>query len=252
LARTKKILFVEGMNDFRTLRRFAKVIGLNELSAGTDLTAFESGGFSSWERIRSFAWGVKRAIDTGILMFAVYDRDYYCDEEIAHISGELVKELTGAAFLERKEMENYLLHVDVLQRALNRQVETRNKRHDIKISSSKSMEQYLAEITDDERLDAQSQYLAKKIAFHKGSSVDHSTLGKQAMQQFEERWKTLAVRLQVVPGKTVLKALREAIQKDLGVNLTDVQIIDEFRATEIPEDLRDLLARIEVFRRTTK
>lgn len=249
LARTKKIIFVEGLDDFRTLRRFAKLLGLTELAAGSDLTAFESGGFSSWERIRSFAWGMKRAIDANIKIFAVYDRDYYCAEEISEISIELMKELTDAVILERKEMENYLLHVDVLQRTLDKQLAVRNKRLGTSASASKGIEQYLLEITDKERIDAQSQYLAKKLAFHKGSHIDQSTLSKEVMQHFEECWRTLPTRLEIVPGKTVLRSLREVIQTEVGVSLTDVQIIDEFTQPEVPVDLRSLLARLDTFRR---
>ncbi len=252
LARTKKIVFVEGFDDFRTLRRFAKLLGHSELAAGSGVTAFESGGFSSWERIRSFAWGVKRAIDAGIKMFAIYDRDYYCDEEVAQISSELTKELTDAAILGCKEMENYLLNVNVLQRTLDRQIEIRNRRLGANVTASKSVEQYLLDITERERIDAQSQYLAKKMLFHKGSSIDHSTLSKQVMQHFENCWKVLPNRLRIVPGKTVLRALRDSIQTDLGVNLTDVQIIDEFRPTEVPDDLRSILDRLERFRQASK
>lgn len=57
LARTKKILFVEGMGDYKIIRRFAKSLGLQELFSATDITAFESGGFSSWKRVGSLAWG---------------------------------------------------------------------------------------------------------------------------------------------------------------------------------------------------
>ena len=81
-------------------------------------------------------------------------------------------------------MENYLLDVDVLQRTLDKQIAARNKRVGTSVTASKSVEQYLLEITDKERIDAQSQYLAKKIAFHKGSHIDHSTiLGNQASRR---------------------------------------------------------------------
>lgn len=66
LARTKKIVFVEGHDDFKTLRRFSKIIGFDDLSTGNDLTAFESGGFGSWEKIKAFAWGARRTIDANI------------------------------------------------------------------------------------------------------------------------------------------------------------------------------------------
>lgn len=248
LARTKKIVFVEGDNDFKTLRRFAKVLGFDQLSTGNDLTHFESRGFSSWEKVKSFAWGAKRTIDANLRIFAIYDRDYYCDEEIFAIENELKKELTDAQILARKEMENYLLNVDVLQRVLDKQLDAKSKRADIVTKASKSIGQYLEEITAENRLDAQAQYVSKKLEFHKSSGKDSSTLSKQAFQEFEEKWNDMRTRMCIVPGKIVLRSLRDAVRTDLGVNLTDIQIIDEHLRHEIPNDLVALISRLEAFR----
>lgn len=249
LARTKKIVFVEGNNDFKTIRRFAKALGFDELSTGNDLTPFESGGFSSWEKVKSFAWGAKRTIDANLKIFAIYDRDYYCDEEILEIQNDLKKELTDAQILARKEMENYLLDIDVLHRVLEKQLDAKSKRTGIVASSSKTIEQYLIEITDEKRLDAQAQYVAKKLDFHKNSGKDNSTLSKPAFQDFEKKWSNIRTRMGIVPGKIVLRELRDAVQTDLGINLTDIQIIDEYRAAEIPGDMQSLIARLDAFRK---
>lgn len=249
LARTKKIVFVEGYKDFKTLRRFAKALGFEEISSGNDLTAFESGGFSSWEKVRSFAWGAKRTIDANIKIFAIYDRDYYCDEQLAEIESELRKELSDAQILARKEMENYLLNVEVLQRVMEKQLDQKNKRQNTLTVPSKTVKQYLAEITEAERIDAQSQYVAKKLAHHKNSAKDASSNSKQAIQEFENKWADIRERMSIVPGKSVLRALRDAVQSDLGINLTDFQIIDEYRETEIPVDLKELISRLEAFRK---
>lgn len=249
LARTKKIVFVEGDNDFKTLRRFAKVLGFDQLSTGNDLTPFESGGFSSWEKVKSFAWGAKRTIDANLKIFAIYDRDYYCDEEILAIENDLKRELTDAQILVRKEMENYLLNIDVLQRVLDKQLDAKSTRTGIVTKASKSIEQYLTEIAAESRLDAQAQYVAKKLDFHKGSGKDNSTLSKSAFQEFENRWSDMRTRMCIVPGKIVLRSLRDAVRTDLGVNLTDIQIIDEHQRHEIPSDLTALISRLEAFRR---
>jgi len=249
LARTKKIVFVEGNNDFKTLRRFAKALGFDELSVGNDLTAFESGGFSSWEKVKSFAWGAKRTIDANIKIFAIYDRDYYCDEQVVEIESELRKELSDAQILARKEMENYLLDVEVLQRVMEKQLDQKNKRQGTLTVPTKTVEQYLTEITESERIDAQSQYVAKKLSHHKHSVKDASTLSKQAIQEFEKKWTDIRLRMSIVPGKSVLRALRDTVQSDLGINLTDIQIIDEYRETEIPSDLKALISRLEAFRK---
>lgn len=248
LARTKKIVFVEGDSDFKTLRRFAKVLGFNELSTGNDLTAFESGGFSSWEKVKSFAWGAKRTIDSNIKIFAIYDRDYYCEEQLSEILADLRKELSDAEILGRKEMENYLLDIDVLQRVLEKQVDQKNKRLGTTTSPSKTIAEYIITISEEHRIDAQSQYVAKKLAFHKRSEKDGSTLSKQSIQEFESKWGDIRTRMSVVPGKVMLRALRDAVQTDIGVNLTDIQIIDEYRENEIPHDLKSLIERLEAFR----
>ncbi|MCY1457545.1 hypothetical protein D9M71_748500 [compost metagenome] len=56
--------------------------------------------------------------------------------------------------------------------------------------------------------------------------------------------------MQVVPGKTTLRLLRDAIQTDYNVNMTDVQIIDEFKEDEVPADLRELIINLDAFRKT--
>ena len=248
LARTKRILFVEGHDDFKTLRRFAKVLGFDELSTGNDVTAFDSGGFTSWEKVKSFAWGAKRTIDSRMKIYAVYDRDYFCDEEIANISMELGKELTGSHILARKEMENYLLEIDVLQRVLLKQLDQKNKRQGTATKQTKSVGQYLTELTEPFRIEVQSQYLARKLAFLRSSGTDASTVSIQVVQAFEKRWSNIKERMCIVPGKSVLRALRDAVQTDLGINLTLIQIVDEFKPTEVSADLRNLLESLEGFR----
>lgn len=248
LARTKKILFVEGMGDYKSIRRFARNIGLNDLASGNDLTAFESGGFSSWEKIKSFAWGVKNTIDADMKLFAVYDRDYYCDEEIGEILDSLKAELTHAHIHQRKEIENHLLVIPVLERVLYKQVAHRNKQSGQAVQVEKEISQYLDEITNDLKVDAQSQYIAKRISYHQGKGIDTGTISREAIEVFEKLWGNIDTRMEVVPGKTTLRLLRGAIQEDYSVNLSDVKIIDEFEKEEIPTDLLQLIYDMENFR----
>lgn len=248
LARTKKILFVEGMDDYKRIRRFAKKLGRDELAAGNQVTAFESGGFSSWEKIRSFAWGLKNTINASISIFAVYDRDYYCSEEIEATLASLRAELTFAHVHQRKEMENYLLVIPVLERALLQQIEARNRRSGETQAIVKTVRGYLEEISDDLRQDAQAQYMAKRTAFHGGRSIDASTLNREAIREFETAWADLDSRMEIVPGKATLRRLRDAIQAHYKINLTDVKIIDAFERVEVPEDLRRLVEQLEKFR----
>ncbi|QCG48978.1 ATP-dependent nuclease [Aeromonas schubertii] len=248
LARTKKILFVEGMSDYKSVRRFAKNLGLHDLASGNNLTAFESGGFSSWEKIKSFAWGVKNTIDAKMKLFAIYDRDYYCQEEIDSILDSLKAELSHAHIHRRKEMENYLLVIPVLERVLAKQLESKRRRSGENIEIKKEISDYLEEITEGLKVESQSQYIAKRISHQQGNGLDTGTISRQAIEAFESKWRDINHRMEVVPGKTTLRLLRGAIQEDYKVNLTDVQIIDEFTSEEIPGDLLQLIDQLEAFR----
>ncbi|TXX97373.1 AAA family ATPase [Vibrio mimicus] len=248
LARTKKILFVEGMSDYKSIRRFAKNMGFNDLASGNDLTSFESGGFSSWEKILSFAWGVKSTIDSSLKLFAVYDRDYYCQDQIDEITKKLSAELSFSHIHNRKEMENYLLIIPVLERAFIKRIHAREQIVGSIIKIERSIKDYLIEITEKIKLDVQSQYISKRMDFNTGKGLDTSTISRKAIEDFEQLWSNLDTRMGIVPGKTTIRMLRSLIQDDYKVNLTDFQIIDEFKNNEIPEDLSNLIRKLELFR----
>ncbi|NYQ85962.1 hypothetical protein [Escherichia coli] len=52
----------------------------------------------------------------------------------------------------------------------------------------------------------------------------------------------------IVPGKILIRKIRDKIQIEHGVNLTDYQIIYEYKEDEIPTDLIDLIKEIDGFR----
>lgn len=250
LARTKKILFVEGLGDYKIIRRFAKIIGLQELFSGYEITAFESGGFSSWERVKSLAWGLQHTLGADIKIGAVYDRDYWCDAQIAETEQELSDNLYFAHIHKMKEIENYLLNPSVLNRALKKHTAEKNNRSSTSIEINESIENILYLITEPLRIDTQSQYVGKYIEYMKKveNGLDQTTLTGNAIRIFEEKWRNLDTRLMIVSGKRTLKDLRGYISERWSITLTDIRIIDEFSKNEVPHDLRDLIDILEKYR----
>lgn len=252
LARTQRILFVEGMKDFKIIRRFAKVAGYQEVSSGTDITAFESGGFSSWERVRSLAWGIKNTFGANFKISAVYDHDYWCDEEIADKSSQLNDVLSFAHIHNKKEIENYLLNIDVLERAFEKSVQDRARRNSINYVVTKSIKDVLCELTELHKNDFQSQYVTKYQTYHKtiSPSLDASSLVSSALTSFEKKWGDICMRMDIVCGKIILSELREYLSMNYKISLTDAKIIEEFKKREIPTDMMELINKLEVFRTT--
>ena len=248
LARTRKVIFVEGINDYKLIRRFARNLGYEELASGNDLTPFESGGFSSWGKVKALSWGLSKTLGANIPIAAVYDRDYFCDEHIEEIYKELSLELKLAHIHIRKEIENYLLVPTVLERVLDKVIKERERRSQTVIEKSETATEILNRLTEKEKTKIQAQYIAKRNEFLKKTGKDAATITAETISQFEAKWMCLEERVQIVPGKQMLRMLREEIQKLYSVNLTDIRIVDEFLNKEMPEDLVRLIENLESFR----
>ncbi|CZF82456.1 hypothetical protein GCE9029_03242 [Grimontia celer] len=250
LARTKKVLFVEGMGDYKVIRRFARKMGFIELASGSDITPFESGGYSSWERVRSLAWGIKNTLGADIKIAAVYDHDYWCEEEVEETLNDLNSNLSFAHIHQRKEIENYLLVPSVLQRLLVKLVKERNSRKGFDLQVDEEVICILDELSTKYKNDLQGQYIGRYTQFHqkKGSPEDISTLTSNAIDIFDKKWSDISLRMEIVCGKKVLKDLRSYISDKWSVTLTDIKIIDEFNGIEIPNDMRSLVDTLDRYR----
>ncbi len=194
LARSWKVVFMKGESDYKILRRFASRLGLHELSAGVGLTMLPSGGFGSWRRVTTLAAGISDVLGAPLTIAAIYDRDYFCDEEVAQVKLELSQALSLAHVHSRKEIENYLLVPRILSRALQRAMRSRQQ----PISASYSEEEIrsiLLELTEARKQDIQSQFIAKRIDYLKPSRRDTATLTMETLMLFELRWSSLDTRL---------------------------------------------------------
>jgi len=248
LARTRKIIFVEGINDYKLIRRFARRLDYEKLSAGNDLTSLESGGFSSWSKIKALSWGLSKTLKAIIPIAAIYDRDFYCEEYINEIDIELSLELRLAHIHKRKEIENYLLVPSVLERVLEKTIKEREKRSQNPIARGEDIKSILDRITEQEKNKFQAQYIAKRTDFLQKTGKDSATITRETLEWFDAKWKYLEKRMEIISGKQILKMLRDEVQTLYCVNLTDIKIIDEFTRNEIPNDLVSLIERLEVFR----
>jgi hypothetical protein len=248
LAKSRRVLFVEGLDDFRLIRRFARKLGMQELSSGIGLTPLASGGFGSWERITILASGIADALGAPLMIGAIYDRDYFCDEQIADVLQALETNLKMACVLDRKEIENYLLVPSALDRATIRTLNARRERGAKKTVATIDSAGLLEDITRPLREDVLSQLMARRHDHLHRTGQDRSSLYKDVLNAFDRRWASLSTRIALVPGKEVLRLFRQRVQELHGVTLTDARIAESISREDIPGDMRRVLDRLENFR----
>ena len=248
LARTGRLLYIEGSNDGKILRRFARKLGLVELASGNDITMIESEGFSSWKKIEASAWAFEKALQGQFRIGAVFDRDYFSNEEIEIVLQKLSIRFPAVYIHDRKEIENYMLVPGPLNRAIQKTIRERNRKMGIDNSGDFDVVQELISISDENKSDIMSQLIGKRSDFIRTTGKDTSTVTREVLDSVEDRWANLESRLALVPGKKVLRRLREKLKTHYSINLTDIRIIDEFRTDEIPADLVRLLRNLDTFR----
>ncbi|MFY0529522.1 ATP-dependent nuclease [Archangium gephyra] len=250
LARTRRVLFVEG-EDFRILRRFARRLGLGELSNGNDLTVVPIGGFANWEKVVGVGWGIGRTLGRPLSLSIVLDRDYRADAEIEDVRVKLAAHLQFVHLHQRKEVENYLLVTEPLARAASAASRERARRTGVAAAEIPDIQALLMEIAGSFQGEVLSQYLSRRQASEQRGGIDAATAINRVLSEFHARWSTFEGRMELVPGKRCLAALNQRLQEQHKIQVTATAIIDAFHIDEVPVEVRDLLAGLDAFRQRT-
>ena len=246
LVRTRHVLFLEGEEDYKILRRWARTLGFDQLAAGAGLVTFPYGGFPSPDGLRELCRGIVAAVGDGekLLYAGVFDRDYRGDDEVDAVEEALEKSLAYAHILYRKEVENYLLLPQVLDRAITLEVQRRRDRGSL-IESPEPAAVILALVTEEFRLEIESLYVGKRLEYRQGPA---QPTREQLLAEFARRWDQLDVRLGLVPGKRVFSRFLDYCQDRFRFSLSKTAVLSAFRRDDVPFELFQVVKELDNFR----
>ncbi len=238
LAKTRRVVFVEGQ-DFQLLSKFAHKVGNTQVGNRSDFAVVAIDGFNP-ERVRNLKIGMETTLGGKILAAAILDKDYRSEKERIWIEKEC-KSFCDLAKIHRcKEIENFLLVPDAINRSAERKVLDQAKRSGKPASAfSPFASTFLDGFCQEKKSYIQAQYLAMRRQFEKGgaSSINDATFNEEVLNEFEKLWVTSASRLSIVPGKEALGAINKYLQGLYGVNITPTSIADAMKIEEIPAEL---------------
>jgi len=182
-------------------------------------------------------------MDSRLRIGAIFDRDYWPDEELIVILNDLNEHIEFAHIHTRKEIENYLLIPTVIDRVIRTIIVERN----IDVTFDEDISSVLRNITEKYKNDITAQFISKRINHYINSKLDRSTITSEALQILEDKWSDIDKRLEIVPGKKVLGEFKGYLQIRYGFTLTDFRIIEEMTKDEIPSDIRDMIKQLDTF-----
>ncbi|PSR52674.1 hypothetical protein AHMF7605_03605 [Adhaeribacter arboris] len=251
IAKTRGVLFVEG-KDFLLFSRFARKLKLEHVANRSDFAVIPVEGFNPF-RLKVFKEGIERTIGTSILSAVIFDRDYRSDEEIDEEEIELKKDNYFVHIHSNKELENFLIIPIHLRQTINKRIEELNLKTGKEVAFDEDMNQILENITEDFKIKIQSQLQAKRIPYEKklNKHLDDSTIFAKLLKDFEEKWKEVNHRFKIIPGKEFLSCLNEYLQKNYSITISQTNIINNISPSEFPKEMKELLIKIDNFRKAS-
>lgn len=247
LLKNRRILFLEG-NDYMVLKRLANKIGLNELSNEEGITIVAMGGFSKWSMVKNAELLFRTILEEEINTSMILDRDYRCNDEIEEIKNKLRGATNYLYFWERKEIENYLINLDVIKRIAEIKL-TRRNRTDLLENYNEIIDTNFHQICSEciEDIVSLSQ---ESIIKHKKNKKPISEENKECSREIRTGMESFDEMIKLIPGKIVLSNLNTVMQKEFGVSFTTNELIKFAKIEEIPDEIIGVLEKVEQFRST--
>ncbi|MGO7299593.1 ATP-dependent endonuclease [Rhizobium ruizarguesonis] len=243
LARTKKVLYVEG-HDTRLLAKLGKVIGGSDFLSDSSVTLMKTDGFSNWSRVATSAWVFNQFFEFDVKVASVFDRDYRCDADVQEFIDELKGSDVLCFVLPFKEIENLLLVPEAI-----RKVVAKYGRADLPKDWETSFDAIFRTVIDSFKDRISNKTAGKLVEFElsKNPKRDVPTLFSTALDDFLVDWKEPEFRRKKVPGKEAFSLIAKEIQDRFAVTVTASRVIDEFAVADVHPQVRDMFKGLENF-----
>jgi AAA domain, putative AbiEii toxin, Type IV TA system len=173
-----------------------------------------------------------------IRAFAILDRDYFPDDEVAERYEEARRWKIQLRVWSRKELENYLLVPGAIARFIFARVSD-SQESPGSTQVTEKIEELIDEMREEPIQDAVAAVL--NVRDKKGG---HTKATRLARQRVKEAWKSQESRWSVAPGKDLLSRLSRWSQETFGVGFGAEQIARELRKDEIAPEVIEVIAAI--------
>lgn len=242
LAKAGRIIFFEG-HDKKILRKFASKLGSKGFLLDVDTLVLETGGFSQWRRVREVAWTFKNILKLEAEIFVLFDKDYRTGEEIDEFIKAMREEGLKCHVFSRKEIENYVLSVNLIERTANLRLKARG----LSELSTRAVTEIIDGLTGELKPHTASQIMAHKVRFQQDKGKDISTIIKESTEEFVKQWAVIQTRLCLVSGKDFIASFSTFFQKKYGMSVTINMLLEQIQPEEIDLDLKEIISELDKF-----
>ncbi len=196
------------------------------------------GGWNGWPYAIGSSMLLKNSVGEDITVYCILDRDYHTQREIDERLRDATAKRVQLYVWRMKELENYLLVPQPIQRIINARVPVRM------VPPSVDEVRREMEVIADEQKDVVLDAIANEH-WLRNRAGGLTAANREARRIVNPIWANPDDRLRLVSGKAVLSALSAWSQVNFGVSFGVNAIAQEMTLAEIDPEVKALLTAIE-------
>jgi energy-coupling factor transporter ATP-binding protein EcfA2/predicted transcriptional regulator len=237
LWNARRCLLVEG-KDVTLLAVLQNILFPDSEYALAILPHMSVGGWTGWDYAIGSSMLLKNAFNQDIIPYCILDSDYHTVDEIRARKKQAKKRGVQLHIWEKKEIENYLVHPEAIQRTICTNLG--KKINGPTVEEVKKKLNQIAEKFKDQTQDA----IANQLYINdKGGGVTKAN--REARKIIKRMWKSKEGRLSVVGGKKVISELSRWSQQKYQASLSPAKIARHMTREEVPKEIVNVLTAIE-------
>lgn len=226
LSSAKKCIFVEG-EDMKILQQFYNVLNPNDIFSLDSIPSLPLGGF---KRINE-AFGAARLFNEStkgqFKCYALLDRDYYLESQIDEQNKKAIENHLLLHIWSKKELENYIIIPEVLFRLIPKssdKLELFIEKFELLIDSFKDqiIDSYTTKFQENDR------------------SLVAGTAAAIAREYVNSKWISLKQKLDIVPGKDLLRASNKWMQENYKVRCSMKIIFNSMKPDDVDPEIKEV------------
>jgi hypothetical protein len=232
----RKCLLVEG-KDIRLLSIVHQSLFLS-CDPLESLPHLPLGGWGGWSYAIGSSMLLKNSGGETIAVYCILDSDYHSQALVTKRYEEAKRHGVRLWIWSPKEIENYFLLVGPICRVIRKRMPIRTQAPtaaEVMVTLDSICERLKDEVSDA----MSAELLAENRALGAGGA------NREARKILNERWQTREGRLSAVSGKQVFAELSGWSQQQFGVSLSAAVIAHELRASEVPQEMVEVISAIE-------
>jgi hypothetical protein len=230
-----KLLLVEG-KDIKFLKHFQNLLFPNTKNPIDALPNMPIGGWSGWSYAIGSSMLLRNAFNEEIISYCILDSDFHPPNQIEKRLEEAKKKNVNLHIWRKKEIENYLIEPEPIQRLIL----SESQKGFPSIDEIMDKIEEIANSLKDDTIDCFSQEFFND---NRGKGVPSAN--KKARQLVEEFWSNGERKLNLVSGKKVLSKLSSWASQNYGFSFGPISLLYEFNKNEIDFEVVRVLSAIE-------